>query len=86
MIAPSALDIRRRNIHLSTRATQLRSTTKTELILEAFSTIGRSPSISGFVNPSFSRAHWLIILKMTQKADTNEVTVARMRKMTKNTC
>lgn len=85
MIAPSALGIRRRNIHLSTRATQL-STTKTELILEAFSTIGRSPSISGFVNPSFSRAHWLIILKMTQKADTNEVTVARMRKMTKNTC
>lgn len=53
---------------------------RTELILKPFSSSGKNPRLSSFVDPTFSRTHWLIILGTTQKAETNEVITTRMGK------
>lgn len=44
------------------------------MILEAFSSTGKK---SSFVDPTLSRTHELVILKMTENEDTNEVIAAR---------
>lgn len=44
------------------------------MILEAFSSTGKK---SSFVDPTLSRTHELVILKMAENEDTNEVIAAR---------
>ena len=53
---------------------------RTELILEASSSSGKNPRLSSFVDSTFSRTRWLIILGRTQKAETNEVITTRRGK------
>lgn len=44
------------------------------MILEAFSSTGKK---SSFVDPTLSRTHELVFLKMAENEDTNEVIAAR---------